>query len=220
MAITTTTTHPPATPHPRSTITAPTTNRNLSQMPRIHSPPPPMGCGQGLPPSNPTSRLPQLANNCPPPSPAPPPDADSSDLYPLFLVANSSHSGSLSESELGSALVNADCSAFDPYTIKMMMRMFSTAIFHPCAFSPTHPLSRSVSSRSPFATFRHRTCSEPCTRLEPSHENCTECKCSSSRIDTLFSCRSPCAVPSLYTSPGSWRSCTSLCTIPAAEGKL
>jgi hypothetical protein len=43
------------------------------------------------------------------------------------LVANSSHSGSLSESELGSALVNADYSAFDPYTIKMMMRMFSTA---------------------------------------------------------------------------------------------
>ena len=126
MAITTTTTHPPATPHPRSTITAPTTNRNLSQMPRIHSPPPPIGYGQGLPPSNPTSRLPQLANNCPPPSPAPPPNADSSDLYPLFLVANSSHSGSLSESELGSALVNADYSAFDPYTIKMMMRMFST----------------------------------------------------------------------------------------------
>ena len=96
-------------------------------MPRIHSPPPPIGYGQGLPPSNPTSRLPQLANNCPPPSPAPPPDADSSDLYPLFLAANSSHSGSLSESELGSALVNADYSAFDPYTITMMMRMFSTA---------------------------------------------------------------------------------------------
>jgi hypothetical protein len=31
------------------------------------------------------------------------------------------------KSELGSALVNADYSAFDPYTIKMMMRMFSTA---------------------------------------------------------------------------------------------
>jgi Ca2+-binding EF-hand superfamily protein len=43
------------------------------------------------------------------------------------LAANSSHSGSLSESELGSALVNADYSAFDPYTITMMMRMFSTA---------------------------------------------------------------------------------------------
>jgi hypothetical protein len=43
------------------------------------------------------------------------------------LVANSSHSGNLSESELGSALVNADYSAFDPYTIKMTMRMFSTA---------------------------------------------------------------------------------------------
>lgn len=60
-------------------------------------------------------------------SPAPPPAADSPDLYKLFLVANTSHSGTLSESELGSALVNADYTAFDPYTIKMMMRMFSGA---------------------------------------------------------------------------------------------
>jgi Ca2+-binding EF-hand superfamily protein len=86
-----------------------------------------MGYGQGPPPANPTSRLPQLAHNRPPPSPAPPPDADSPDLYQLFLAANSSQSGTLSESELGSALVNADYTAFDPYTIKMMMRMFSSA---------------------------------------------------------------------------------------------
>jgi Ca2+-binding EF-hand superfamily protein len=45
----------------------------------------------------------------------------------VFLAANTSQSGTLSESELGSALVNADYTAFDPYTIKMMIRMFSSA---------------------------------------------------------------------------------------------
>jgi Ca2+-binding EF-hand superfamily protein len=35
-----------------------------------------------------------------------------------------SNSGALSESELGSALVNGDYSAFDPNTVKMMVRMF------------------------------------------------------------------------------------------------
>jgi Ca2+-binding EF-hand superfamily protein len=94
---------------------------------RFQSPPPPTGYGQGPPPPNPTSRLPQLAHNRLPPSPAPPPDADSPDLYKLFLAANTSRSGTLSESELGSALVNADYTAFDAYTIKMMMRMFSSA---------------------------------------------------------------------------------------------
>ena len=65
--------------------------------------------------------------NQPPRTPAPPPDADSADLFPLFRAANASQSGALSEGELGSALVNADYTAFDPYTIKMMMRMFSSS---------------------------------------------------------------------------------------------
>lgn len=53
------------------------------------------------------------------------PDADDpQQLYPLFRAANVSHSGSLSEAELGSALVNGDYSSFDPNTVKMMVRMF------------------------------------------------------------------------------------------------
>jgi Ca2+-binding EF-hand superfamily protein len=48
-------------------------------------------------------------------------------LYPLFRAANASQTGALSSQELGSALVNADYSPFDQYTIKMMMRMFSSA---------------------------------------------------------------------------------------------
>lgn len=35
-------------------------------------------------------------------------------------------SGQLSESELSSALVNGDYTAFDPHTVKMMIRMFDT----------------------------------------------------------------------------------------------
>jgi peflin len=35
-------------------------------------------------------------------------------------------SGSLSEKELSSALVNADYTSFDPYTIKSLLRMFSS----------------------------------------------------------------------------------------------
>ena len=95
------------------------------QIQPIHSPPP-QGYGHGPPPPTPAARLPQQSNR-PPRSPAPPPDADSADLYPLFLTANSSQSGTLSESELGRALVNADYTSFDPYTITMMMRMFSSA---------------------------------------------------------------------------------------------
>lgn len=43
---------------------------------------------------------------------------------PLFRAANVSNSGALTEAELGSALVNGDYSAFDPNTVKMMVRMF------------------------------------------------------------------------------------------------
>lgn len=57
-------------------------------------------------------------------TPAPPPSADSADLFPLFRAANASNTGALSESELGSALVNADYTSFDPHTIRVMMQMF------------------------------------------------------------------------------------------------
>jgi Ca2+-binding EF-hand superfamily protein len=43
---------------------------------------------------------------------------------PLFRAANSSHSGALTEQELGSALVNGDYTSFHPRTVKVMVRMF------------------------------------------------------------------------------------------------
>lgn len=64
----------------------------------------------------------------PPQSPHPPPlsvpDDDPQQLYPLFRAANTSHSGALTELELGSALVNGDYTSFHPKTVKMMIRMF------------------------------------------------------------------------------------------------
>ncbi|PWY92764.1 EF-hand, partial [Aspergillus heteromorphus CBS 117.55] len=52
------------------------------------------------------------------------PDDDPQQLFPLFRAANSSHSGALTEMELGSALVNGDFTAFHPKTVMMMIRMF------------------------------------------------------------------------------------------------
>jgi Ca2+-binding EF-hand superfamily protein len=52
------------------------------------------------------------------------PNDDPQQLFPLFRAANSSHSGSLTEMELGSALVNGDYTSFHPKTVKMMIRMF------------------------------------------------------------------------------------------------
>jgi Ca2+-binding EF-hand superfamily protein len=45
-------------------------------------------------------------------------------LYPLFRAANVSHSSTLTEQELGSALVNGDYTSFHPRTVKMMIKMF------------------------------------------------------------------------------------------------
>lgn len=95
-----------------------------SQQYRFHSPPP-QNYGYGPRPTH-------AAQNRPPPQSHPyhqhPPPAPSSDdpqqLYPLFCAANVSKTGALTESELGSALVNGDYSAFDPNTVKMMVRMF------------------------------------------------------------------------------------------------
>jgi Ca2+-binding EF-hand superfamily protein len=52
------------------------------------------------------------------------PTDDPEQLHPLFRAANSSHSGVLTETELGSALVNGDYTSFHPRTVKMMIRMF------------------------------------------------------------------------------------------------
>ncbi|EXJ88308.1 hypothetical protein A1O1_05238 [Capronia coronata CBS 617.96] len=56
-----------------------------------------------------------------------PPDPDSVDLLPLFRAANASGTGSLTTTELGSALVNADFTPFDRLTIASLMRMFTTS---------------------------------------------------------------------------------------------
>ncbi|TEY40699.1 hypothetical protein BOTCAL_0427g00120 [Botryotinia calthae] len=60
----------------------------------------------------------------PPPSPAPP-GADPH-LWPLFQAVDKDRTGALTEKELRAALVNGDWTAFDPYTVKMMIRMFDT----------------------------------------------------------------------------------------------
>ncbi|KAA8570303.1 hypothetical protein MFRU_005g03870 [Monilinia fructicola] len=57
-------------------------------------------------------------------SPAPP-GADPQ-LWPLFQAVDKDRTGALTEKELRAALVNGDWSAFDPYTVKMMIRMFDT----------------------------------------------------------------------------------------------
>jgi Ca2+-binding EF-hand superfamily protein len=92
----------------------------------LHPSPPPQNYGFGPPPSHPVRNRPPPASR-PPQSPHPPPSAPNSDpqqLFPLFRAANTSHSGSLSEVELGAALVNGDYTSFHPKTVKMMIRMF------------------------------------------------------------------------------------------------
>ncbi|WEW59954.1 hypothetical protein PRK78_005436 [Emydomyces testavorans] len=111
--------YPPATGPP---------NLNVNIGNRMYSPPP-QSYGQGPRPTH-------IAQNRPPPSSLPPrtphpgqgpgmPATDNrQDLFPLFRAANASNTGSLSQTELGSALVNGDYTSFDPLTVKMMIRMF------------------------------------------------------------------------------------------------
>ncbi|KAL1634398.1 hypothetical protein SLS56_002408 [Neofusicoccum ribis] len=74
------------------------------------SAPPPTNFNHGRPPLNPGSR--------PPPTPAPPRDANDRDsLWRLFATVDKNRSGQLSEKELGSALVNGDWSSFDSHTL-------------------------------------------------------------------------------------------------------
>ncbi|ODM14675.1 hypothetical protein SI65_09864 [Aspergillus cristatus] len=93
----------------------------------LHPSPPPQNYGFGPPPAHPVRNRPPPASR-PPQSPHPPPLSVASDdpqqLFPLFRAANVSHSGALTEMELGSALVNGDYTSFHPKTVKMMIRMF------------------------------------------------------------------------------------------------
>lgn len=100
------------------------TNPNQNQN-RFNSPPPPQNYGFGPRPAQPANRPTPVSR--PPRTPQPPSTPlsdDPSELFPLFRAANASRSGTLSESELGSALVNGDYTSFDPYTVKTMINMF------------------------------------------------------------------------------------------------
>ncbi|KKZ67088.1 hypothetical protein EMCG_07259 [[Emmonsia] crescens] len=94
---------------------------------RLYSPPP-LNYGFGPPPPHPAQNRPPPT--CRPPrsphnsGPGMPQSDDPKELFALFRAANASNSGALSEIELGSALVNADYTSFDTYTVKMMIGMF------------------------------------------------------------------------------------------------
>ncbi|KAI1498870.1 hypothetical protein F5X99DRAFT_392045 [Biscogniauxia marginata] len=62
----------------------------------------------------------------PPPSPGPPDSNADPTLLPLFRAVDKDGTGQLSERELSAALVNGDWTAFDPQTVRMMIRMFDS----------------------------------------------------------------------------------------------
>ncbi|KAI2781736.1 EF-hand [Daldinia loculata] len=62
----------------------------------------------------------------PPPSPTPQEGAADPTLLPLFKAVDKNNTGQLSEKELSAALVNGDWTAFDPQTVRMMIRMFDS----------------------------------------------------------------------------------------------
>lgn len=97
--------------------------------------PPPTNYGFGPRPTDPPNRPPPSSR--PPPTPAPGPrqtgggggremDDEAALLIPLFKAVDKEGRGQLTERELGSALVNGDFTSFDPYTVRMMIRMFDT----------------------------------------------------------------------------------------------
>ncbi|KAI0135227.1 EF-hand [Daldinia grandis] len=62
----------------------------------------------------------------PPPSPTPQEGTADPTLLPLFKAVDKNKTGQLSEKELSAALVNGDWTAFDPQTVRMMIRMFDS----------------------------------------------------------------------------------------------
>ncbi|KAH3905784.1 hypothetical protein HBI56_210810 [Parastagonospora nodorum] len=89
--------------------------------------PPPANYGHGPPPQGYHGRPPIAQQSRPPPTPAPPRDAnDREALWRLFVAVDKDNNGSLTEAELRTALVNGDWSPFDPHTVRMMIRMFDT----------------------------------------------------------------------------------------------
>ncbi|KAI9811325.1 MAG: hypothetical protein M1827_005484 [Pycnora praestabilis] len=87
--------------------------------------PPQSNYGFGHPPLEYHNRPPTMSR--PPPTPAPGATAGTDlALFPLFKAVDREGNGQLTEAELRSALVNGDFTSFDPYTVKMMIRMFDT----------------------------------------------------------------------------------------------
>ncbi|KAI0143632.1 EF-hand [Xylariaceae sp. FL1272] len=88
-----------------------------------HSPmsPPPQSSGP-----RPSAHNRPPTSNRPPPSPAPQDGGADPTLLPLFRAVDKDGTGQLSERELSAALVNGDWSAFDPQTVRMMIRMFDS----------------------------------------------------------------------------------------------
>ncbi|KIW92016.1 uncharacterized protein Z519_06998 [Cladophialophora bantiana CBS 173.52] len=93
-----------------------------NQYSRLQSPPP-MSYGYGIRPQVDPANV---RHQYPARTPAPQ-DPDTVDLQPLFRAANASGTGSLTTTELGSALVNADFTPFDGRTITSLMRMFTNS---------------------------------------------------------------------------------------------
>ncbi|KAI1768351.1 hypothetical protein GGR53DRAFT_479010 [Hypoxylon sp. FL1150] len=84
------------------------------------SPPPPASGPR------PTAHNRPPASSQPPSSPGPSAGAADPTLLPLFRAVDKDGTGQLSEKELSAALVNGDWTAFDPQTVRMMIRMFDS----------------------------------------------------------------------------------------------
>ncbi|CAJ0545848.1 hypothetical protein HG530_004766 [Fusarium avenaceum] len=87
--------------------------------------------GHMSPPPNTSGARPQahnrpVAQSRPPPSPALDGNGSDPSLLPLFRAVDKDGTGHLSERELSAALVNGDWTAFDPHTVRMMIRMFDS----------------------------------------------------------------------------------------------
>ncbi|KAK4659799.1 hypothetical protein QC762_113600 [Podospora pseudocomata] len=95
-----------------------------------HAPPPDRYGGMSPPPTatqgRPVQQTRPPASSRPPPSPAPRDGAADPTLLPLFRAVDKDGTGQLSEKELSAALVNGDWTAFDPQTVRMMIRMFDS----------------------------------------------------------------------------------------------
>ncbi|KHJ32861.1 putative calcium binding modulator protein [Erysiphe necator] len=111
----------PSFAEPERRVSAPTTQADLSSY--MNKPPPP------LPQSKPMKqslnyRYSQTSR--PPVSPTETEVADRRVLWELYQAVDKNGNCLLSEKELRQALVNGDWTLFDPYTVKMMIRLFDT----------------------------------------------------------------------------------------------